>query len=138
MDHPAPRRTARRFGWVVATLLVVGLSACKMHHSDIDAADHSLITEDEIDSVHAFSAFDAVYKLRPRFLATRGKLSLDPKVPPALPNVYVDNMFYGDVTTLRGIAAGSIESIRFYDVGEAQYKFGHGNMAGVIGITTKH
>ena len=88
--------------------------------------DTSIITENEIDSVHAFNAYDAVYRLRPRFLTSRGKLSLDPTVAPAFPNVYVDEQFYGDVTTLRGIAAGSIESIKFYDPGSAQYKFGRG------------
>jgi hypothetical protein len=118
---------------------VVALHACAGRSGGASGlVDTSVITEDEIDSVHAFNAYEAIYKLRPRFLTSRGKVSLDPSVPPALPNVYVDNMFYGDVTTLRGIAAGAIESIKFYDPGEAQYKFGHGNMAGAIAITTKH
>jgi hypothetical protein len=43
------------------------------------------------------------------------------------------------VTTLRGIVASSMESIKFYDVGSAQLQVRpRGNMVGVIGITTKH
>jgi hypothetical protein len=139
MEYSALRRAGRTAGLVVTTAAILASYACRMHRNDsVSPVDTSVITENEIDSAHAFNAYDAVYRLRPRFLTSRGKLSLDPTVAPALPNVYVDDMFYGDVTTLRGIAAGSIESIRFYDPASAQYKFGHGNMAGVIGITTKH
>ena len=139
MEYPALRRAGRTAGLVVTTAAILASYACRMHRNDsMSAVDTSVITENEIDSAHAFNAYEAVYKLRPRFLTSRGKLSLDPSVAPALPNVYVDDMFYGDVSTLRGIAAGSIESIKFYDPASAQYKFGHGNMAGVIGITTKH
>jgi hypothetical protein len=139
MKYSGLRRAATTAGLVVTVAAILASQACRMHRNDpLSGIDTSVITENEIDSVHAFNAYDAVYRLRPRFLASRGKVSLDPSVPPALPNVYVDEMFYGDVTTLRGIAASSIESIKFYDVGSAQYKFGRGNMAGVIGITTKH
>jgi hypothetical protein len=96
------------------------------------------ITEAEIDSAHVSTAYDVIHKLRPQFLISRGKLSLDPGVPPALPRVYVDDQFYGDATTLRGILTGTIESIRFYSASDAQYKYGHDNAAGVIAITTKH
>jgi len=34
-------------------------------------------TEAEIDSAHVSSAYDIIHKLRPQFLISRGKLSLD-------------------------------------------------------------
>lgn len=139
MEHPVLRRASWGAASLLATTVILGLHACVLHRgATSDLADHSVITEEEIDSAHAFNAYDAVFKLRREFLISRGKLSLDPSEPPALPNAYVDNMFYGDVSTLRGIPAGSIESIKFYEAAEAQYKFGRGNMAGVIGVTTKH
>ena len=120
---------------LLAASLALG-SAC--FHAVGPGSDRSAITEAEIDSVHAASAYDAVRKLRPLFLAVRGKMSVDPNQPAAQPNVYVDNMYYGDISTLRTIDASSIESIKFYSASEAQYAFGHGNMAGVIAIQTKH
>ena len=96
------------------------------------------ITETEIDSAHASTAYDVIHKLRPQFLISRGKLSLDPKVAPALPRIYLDDQFYGEAAVLRGISAGMIESIRYYSAADAQYKYGHDNAAGVIAITTKH
>jgi hypothetical protein len=115
-----------------------GASACVFHRATKTGTDRTTISAAEIDSVHAISAYDAVRKLRPQFLVSRGRLSADPKEPPALPNVYVDNMYYGDISVLPNISAASIESIRFYNASEAQYVFGRGNMAGAINILTKH
>jgi hypothetical protein len=122
-----------------AAALVLGLAACAMHRTVPAATDaRTSITETEIDSVHALNAYDAVRRLRPQFLSYRGAVSLDPRQPPALPNVYMDNVLYGDVSTLRNISAATIESITFYNSSEAQYTFGRGNAAGVISIVTKH
>jgi hypothetical protein len=122
----------------LATVALILAPACAMHRTDIDHGDRTVITGDQIDSVHAMNAFEAVDRLRPVFLTSRGKVSLQPGTVPALPNVYVDNQFYGDASVLRTISAAMIESIKFYSAAEAQFKFGRGNEAGVIGITTKH
>ena len=123
---------------VLVAAFAVSMHACTPSLISSDVADGSVITEDEIGSSHAFNAYDAVYKLRREFLVSRGKMSLDPAIPPALPNVYVDEMFYGDVSALRGIPASAIELIRFYHGPDAQYKYGRGNAAGVIDVITKH
>lgn len=128
----------RLFDIGAATVLVMSVG-CAMHRVDSgQSADRSMITEAEIDSVHAASALEVVTRLRPMFLVSRGMVDVQPGSTAALPNVYVDDQFYGDATVLRSIAAASLESIRFYSASEAQYKFGRGNAAGVIGITTKH
>jgi hypothetical protein len=117
------------------------LGSCALHHSDPTAgAGRTLITEAEIDSLHAPNAYEVVKRLRPQFLESHGPVTLDPRQPvtTALPNVYVDNQFYGNATVLRDISATIIASITFYSASEAQYAFGRGNASGVIGIITKH
>jgi hypothetical protein len=137
MVHAADRHTRHWSTLAVAVATAFGASACAFHRG-AQANLTSTITEAEIDSVHALSAYDAVKKLRPQFLVSRGRMSIDPKEPPALPNVYVDNQYYGDITELRNISAATIELIKFYSASEAQYAFGRGNMAGAINILTKH
>lgn len=133
------RRTA-----VLATTFIVCLlttASCALHHSDpAVGGDRTSITEAEIDSLHAPNAYEVVKRLRPQFLLSHGPVTLDPRQPAttALPNVYVDNQFYGDATVLRQISATTIASITYYSAAEAQYAFGRGNASGVIGITTKH
>ena len=122
----------------LAFVASLALGACFRAATPGVAFDAAFINEAEIDSAHVGSALEVIYKLRPMFLANRGKMTLDPAVAAPLPNVYVDEMFYGDASTLRVIEAHAIESIRFYSGPEAQYRYGRGNGAGVIAIATKH
>jgi hypothetical protein len=126
-------------GLVLLLSAGASVAGCATHAAPVtQTGDATIITEAEIDSAHVSTAYDVIHKLRPQFLISRGKLSLDPTAPPALPRVYVDDQFYGDASTLRGILASTIESIRSLSASEAQYKYGHDNAAGVIAITTKH
>lgn len=109
-----------------------------MHRTTSESSDAKVITEAEMDSAHATNAFEAVSRLRPLSLVGRGKLSAEPGTPVATPNVYVDNQFYGDISALHAISVAAIDSIRFYNASEAQYKFGRGNAAGAIAVFTKH
>lgn len=135
------RRTHRsapgdRFLLAIMSAVVV---ACATHSAPLTAAsDPSMISASEIDSAHQTTAYDVIHKLRPQFLMGRGKLSLLLSEPVALPRIYVDDQYYGDASTLRGIFAETIESIRFYSAAAAQYKYGHDNAAGVIALVTKH
>lgn len=128
----------RRAVTTLTTILLLASSACAMRRADGTAVDTSVITHEEIDSIQAVTAFEAVYKLRPKFLISRGAGATDAQGVAALPNVYVDNQYYGDITALKYIAAATIQSVKYFSGSEAQFKFGRGNAAGVIGILTKH
>ena len=131
--------TRRARGALIALSVLAVTRACTFNRTKTrNPGNRAPITAFEIDSVHALNAYDAVHRLRPQVLAYRGDISLDPRQPPAVPNVYVDNQLYGDVSTLRNISAATIDTIKFYSAAEAQYAFGRGNAAGVIGIITKH
>jgi hypothetical protein len=121
------------------SFVMTAVVSCASHApADNQVPDANVITSAEIDSTHLSTAYDVIHKLRPQYLMSRGKMSLDPAVPPALPRVYVDDQFYGDASTLRGLLTGSLESIRYLSSSSAQYKYGHDNAAGVIAIVTKH
>lgn len=47
-------------------------------------------------------------------------------------------MPYGSVATLTTIAATDIAMIRMYSASEATFRFGTGNVGGVIDVFTKH
>ncbi|GJG88154.1 hypothetical protein tb265_33350 [Gemmatimonadetes bacterium T265] len=139
------KRIARR-GAVLAVAIALGLAGCAGHTASRQApqVDRNTITTNEIASANVATAYDLIRKLRPQFLVGRGQLTLDPSRAASTapgsssPRVYVDEQLYGDVTTLRGIVTGAIESVRFYSGSSAQQKYGHDNAAGVIAIVTKH
>jgi len=101
------------------------------------SSDSSVITQEQIEPLHAANAYDVVAALRPSFLQSRGRQSPDPRIPAIPVRVYVDDTSYGDANSLRGIPIGQIEEIRFYQSYDAQYKFGTGNAGGVIQVITK-
>jgi hypothetical protein len=119
--------------------------------------DSNVITSEEIASAHVNNAFDAVTILRPSFLRYRGVTSLAQDTsctsdasgrmnckPPTealggdtgYARVYLNHQFYGNITSLRGINAGEIHEIHYYNVQQASNRFGLGNPSGVIEVVT--
>ena len=84
------------------------------------------------------TAYDVISRLRPGFLVSRGQTTLNSgTAASSYPNVYLDGVPYGDITTLRNIDASHIGEVRLFQAWEAQTKFGVGNNGGVIAITTR-
>jgi len=130
---------ARRYGQVAIALAVATLG-CAIRRSAVapGSGDPMTITRDQIVAVQADNAWDAVQRLHGDFLVSRGRESLNPNVPPIPVHVFVDDTYYGGVSTLRNIPASDIAAIHLYQSYEAQYKFGSGHMGGVIQVITRN
>jgi hypothetical protein len=99
----------------------------------------NLLTADEIVAAKAdlVSAYDAVARLRPNWLAAHGLASLDLSSN-EFAVVYVDGTKYGGLESLRNIPAYQVASLRYYDVTQAGATFGlKAGTGGVIEVTTK-
>jgi hypothetical protein len=118
---------------------LVGGAACAVNRTGIAAGgDPMVLTSEQIARSSAANAYELVERTHGDFLHSRGRESSDPNVPAIPAHVYVDDTYYGDVSTLRGIPVGDIEEIRFWESYQAQLKFGSGHMGGVIQVITKH
>lgn len=113
------------------------LTGCAHPAAPPPPAPYNTITADQIVKSEATNAYEVIQRLHPSFLAGRGATNLRDAAS-ALPNVYVDDVPYGPVSTLTTIEAGDIAMIRIYRAWEATFKFGTGNMGGVIDVYTKH
>jgi hypothetical protein len=69
------------------------------------------------------SAYDAVARLRPNWLAPHGPSSSSASTS-TLASVFVDEQPLGDVSQLRNIPAYQVAVIEYYDVTQAGAKFG--------------
>lgn len=96
-----------------------------------------VVTEDDIAAMRASTAYDVVSRTHGEYLHSRGRQSLDSRMPEVPAHVFVDDTYYGDIGTLRAIPASELSEVRFYQGYEAQYKFGSGHMGGVIQLITK-
>jgi outer membrane cobalamin receptor len=114
---------------------MLAVAACT-HAAQIGGADSNLITRREIESSGSVTAYDAVQKLRGTFLSDRGKTTIL-GASSSTPVVFLDGIRYGELQSLRNIAASHVATIRLYRAWEAQQKFGTGQMGGVIEVTTR-
>ena len=121
----------------IAAAALLTLGACGGKRQHVTPQDRNLITADEIAKSNATNAYEAVERLRPAFLRTRGSQSLQNQVPPT-PMIYIDGMRYGPLQTLSSVPAIGIVSIQYLTAIEATQRYGFGNEGGAIMITTKH
>lgn len=100
----------------------------------------TVLTAEEISQAHAdaTTAYDAIARLRPNWLAAKGVTSGYYNAGTAYAVVFLDGQQYGDVNTLKNIAAYNVGSAHYYDVTQAGARFGlKGGASGVIEVLSK-
>lgn len=142
MQHSGRRACQQRTSVVSLLLALAAVTVtlgCTHPNTSVDPeGDVPTVTEDQIAQLHAANAYEIVTETHGNFLHSRGRESQDPFIPAIPVHVFVDDTYYGDVATLRGIGSEVVMEIRFYQSYEAQYKFGSGHMGGVIQVITKN
>ena len=95
---------------------------------------------DEISAAHAdvMTAYDALARLRPNWLASHGVTSTTAGgTDTEYATIFVDGHAYGDIQSLRNIPAYQVSEFRYYGITEAGAKYGlRGGSSGVIEVTT--
>ncbi len=119
----------------VFCVVVGGCSSPGKHATPL--ASRNVITADEIAHVNATTAFEAIQRLQPAMLTKhRGPSSIHLEDQSQIV-VYVDGTRFGGIESLNLIQATSILEIRFLSASEATFRFGTGNSAGAIVITSR-
>lgn len=119
---------------VLAVVVQLGCVSTQRHPA---TAGMNSIGEDEIEAMHAASAYDVVSRTHSEYFHSRGRQSLDSRIKEIPAHVFVDDTYYGDINTLKTVPASELSEVRFYQSYEAQYKFGSGHMGGVVQLITK-
>ena len=87
------------------------------------------IVEAELEPLHQLSAFEAVQRLRPRWLQTRTR---------AEPMVHVDgNIRTEGASALRNLRVDDVQEMQYMSPADATTRFGTGYVNGLILVTTK-
>lgn len=92
------------------------------------------LTREQLVATGAPNAYDAVARLRPRWLMARSPATLQGEGSPVW--VYVDGQRMGQLQELRNLPIESISEIRFVDARDATTRYGTGHASGVIEVTT--
>jgi len=91
-----------------------------------------VLTAEEIATTDARTAYDAVARLRPRFLIVRG----DNHVAPTPLRVIVNDVPHANTDALRAIRADEVIEIRYLSSSEASLRWGTGYPDGALVVRT--
>ena len=122
-----------RFG--LALVLVLGCAPPPGGGESNNARpDRNVITLPEVQAARIDNAYELVRTLHPMWLRKRGSNSMqyDGDIV-----VYLNETRLGGPDALRQVETISITSIRYYDPGAANYKFGSGHQHGAIQVSTE-
>ena len=115
--------------WIAALLLL--FAGCGGGTSSQGGArgPSDRLGEADLESVPQLSAFQAIQRLRPRWLNTRTG---------ATPMVHVDgNIQMGGADALHNLRAADVQEMRYLNAADATTRFGTNYVSGVILVTTK-
>lgn len=123
-------------------LLAVSLSALGCASGGAGAGDDespsrsaNTITREEIAATSMGNMADVIQQLRPQFLRSRGRTSIN--LPADQVAVYVDDIHLGTTSVLNTISANNVLRVDFIRGPDTGFKFGLDHQAGVIHIITK-
>ena len=120
---------------VATAWLVAGCAAATTQGASARGSG-SQLTQSEMAGVGSENLYDAIAKLRPEWLASRGATSVTDSSPTGV-DVYMGGSFLGKADYLRSILLVDVSSVRYWDVGQASARFGMGHPRGVIEITRR-
>lgn len=117
-----------------AVALVIGLTGCASAGGGGTSGPRSsptrLVLEDlQDEAVMQLDAYQAIQRLRPRWLQTRGTTN---------PMLYVDGVQRGtNLGELRSIRVADVQQMQYLSANDASTRFGTGHGGGAILLTTR-
>ena len=126
------RRRSSLLMLAVPLLVAAGCAGSRPDRPAVESRD--VILRHQIGPDEAQTVYTVVERMRPHWLQKRGSNSINADGDIV---VYLDHARLGGPETLRQILAAQVESVRFLDPGQAQYRYGAGHMHGAILVTTR-
>ncbi len=122
---------------IAATAALLGATGCaSAGGSGGSSGSRNHIPQEELadPSLQSLSAFQAIQRLRPRWLRSRASGSSGTQ---NLPVVYFNGSRYGDTSSLQSLRVSDIAEMRYINARDATTRFGTGVTGGVIAIESK-
>lgn len=94
------------------------------------------LTQSQLAAANADNLYDAIVKLHPEWLSSRGATSVTDSSPTGV-DIYMDGQLVGKADYMRDVRLLDVGSVRYWDAGQASARFGMGHPRGVIEITRK-
>ena len=118
---------------LAATSLLAGCAAATTTST---RGSGTQLTQTQLAAANADNLYDAIIKLHPEWLSSRGATSVTDSSPTGV-DIYMDGQLVGKADYMRDVRLLDVGSVRYWDAGQASARFGMGHPRGVIEITRK-
>ena len=96
----------------------------------------NVLTQAQLSATNYQNLYEAIEKLRPDWLSSRGPTSVTDATP-SLPSVFMNGTLLGKSETLRNMGVTDVTEVRYWEAGPASARFGMGHPRGVIELTRR-
>lgn len=120
---------------LAVTILLLGCVSTSTQSGSAKGSGTTL-TPEQLTSANADNLYDAINKLRPAWLTSRGPTSVTNSTPTSV-DVFMGNNYLGKAEYLQQVRPGDVSEVKYWDPGSAAARFGMGHPRGVIEITRK-
>ena len=101
-----------------------------------ERASRNVLTREQLAATNSDNLYDALSKLRPEWLTSRGPTSVSDATP-TMASVYMNGTMLGKADALKDMRILDVTEVRYWDAGQASARFGMGHPRGVIEITRR-
>lgn len=120
------------------TLTTTAGAACAgaTQQATSERSSRNQLSREQLASANATNLYDAINKVRPEWLSSRGPTSVTNSTPTSV-DVYMNGSMLGRAEALKEIGVLDVSEVRYWDAASASARFGMGHPRGVIEITRK-
>jgi hypothetical protein len=129
-------KTAIRGPITLALAAVIVGCASATSQSGSSRGSGAKLTQEQLSASNADNLYDAINKLRPNWLSSRGPTSVTNSTPTGV-DVFMGNTLLGKADYLHQVRPGDVSEVKYWDPGSAAARFGMGHPRGVIELTRK-
>ena len=99
-------------------------------------SSNSVLTQSQLARTNSENLYDAIAKLHPDWLSSRGPTSVTDATPTSA-SVFMGGSLLGRAEALKDMRVDDVTEVRYWDAGRAAARFGMGHPRGVIELTRK-
>ena len=121
---------------VTLTTTAVGGCAGATQQATSDKPSRNQLTRDQLAAANTTNLYDAISKVRPEWLSTRGPTSVTNSTPTSV-DVFMNGSMLGKAEYMKELGILDVTTVRYWDAASASARFGMGHPRGVIEITRK-
>ena len=131
MNRLQPRR-------LLVSIALTALAACAQTPAQgrAERGANNVLTVAQLSATNAENLYEAINRLRPSWLTSRGPTSVTNTTPTEV-SVFMAGTLLGHTEVLQQIRVLDVTEVKYWDAGSASARFGMGHPRGVIELTRK-